>query len=82
MDPPYPSIGKDGALLDGYVGRIGCCGEGWPTLNEVLVVVNSVGTSYGLPGFAMTPGVEDDVLVHIQGFVGKTDGVFMSHDKG
>ena len=41
-------------LLDGDVGWIGYCGEGWPTLNKGLMVVNSVGTSYGLPGLAMT----------------------------
>ena len=82
MDPPYPSIGQDGALLDGDVGRIGCCGEGRSTPNKGLVVVNSVGTSYGLPGLAMTPRVEDDILVHIQGLVGKTDSVFLSHDRG
>ena len=82
MDPPYPSIRKDGALLDGYIGWIGCCGEGWSTPNEGLVVVNSVGTSYSLPGLAMTSGFEDDVLVHIQGFVGKTDVVFVRHDRG
>ena len=81
MDPSYPSVGKDGVLLDGDVGRIGCCGEGWSTPNEGLVVVNSVGTSYGLPGLAMTSGIEDGVLVHVQGFVGKTDGVFVSHDR-
>ena len=82
MDPPYPSIGKDGVLLNGDVGRIGCCGERWTTLNEGLVVVNSVGTSYGLPGLAMTSGVEDDILVHIQGLVGKTDSIFLGHDRG
>ena len=69
-------------LLDGDVGQIGCCGEGWSTPNEGLVVVNSVTTSYGLPGLAMMPGIEDDVLIHVQGFVGKTDEVFMSHDRG
>ena len=58
MDPPYPSIGKDGALLDGDVGWIGCCGEGWSTPNEGLVVVNSVAPSYGLPGLPMTSGTE------------------------
>ena len=82
MDPSYPHIGKDGTLLDGDVGWIGSCGEGWTTLNEGLVVVNSVGTSYGLPGLAMTSGVEDDILVHIQGLVGKMDSVFLGHDRG
>ena len=82
MDPPYPGIGQDGALLDGDVGRIGCCGEAWTTPNEGLVMVNSVGTSYGLPGLAMTSRVEDDILVHVQGLVGKTDVVFESHDRG
>ena len=82
MDPPYPSIGQDGTLLNGDVGRIRSCGEGWTTPNEGLVVMNSVGTSYGLPGLAMTSGVEDDILVHIQGLVGKTDSVFLSHDRG
>ena len=82
MDPSYPSIGQDGALLNGDVGRIGCCGEGWSTPNEGLVVVNSVGTSYRLPGLAMTSGIEDDVLIHIQGFVGKADVVLVSHDRG
>ena len=82
MDPPYPSIGQDGMLLDGDVGWIRSCGKGWTTPNEGLMMVNSVGTSYGLPGLAMTPGVEDDILVHIQGLVGKTDSVFLSHDRG
>ena len=82
MDPSDPSIGKDGTLLDGDVGWIGCCGEGRTTPNEGLVVMNSVGTSYGLPGLAMTSGIEDDILVHIQGLVGKTDSVFLSHDRG
>ena len=81
MDPPYPSIGQDGALLDGDVGRIGCCGEGWSTPNEGLVVMNSVAMSYGLPGLAMTSAVEDNVLIHIQGLVGKTDGVFVGHGR-
>ena len=82
MDPPYPSIGQDRALLDGDVGQIGCCSEGRTTPNEGLVMVNSVGTSYGLPGLAMMPGVEDYVLIHIQGLVGKMDSVFLSHDRG
>ena len=68
-------------MLDGDAGQIGCCGEGWPTLNEGLVVVDSVSTSYGLPGLAMTSGIEDYVLVHVQGFIGKTDGVFVGHDR-
>ena len=82
MDPPYPSIGQDGALLNGDVGWIGCCGEGRTTPNEGLMVVNSVGTSYGFPRLAMTSGIEDDILVHVQGLVGKTDVVLMSHDRG
>ena len=82
MDPPYPSIGQDGTLLDGNVGRIRSCGEGWTTPNEGLVVVNSVSTSYGFPGLAMTSGVEDYVLVHVQGLVSKTDVVLVSHDRG
>ena len=67
-------------LLDGDVGWIGCCSKGWTTPNEGLVVVNSVGTSYGLPELAMTSGIEDDVLIHIQGFIGKMDVVFVRHD--
>ena len=82
MDSSYPSIGQNGALSDGDVGQIGCCSEGRTTPNEGWVVVNSVGTSYGLPGLAMTSGVKDDILVHIQGLVGKTDSVFLSHDRG
>ena len=82
MDPSNPSIGKDRTLLDGDVGRVGCCGEGWPTLNKSLVVVNLVPTSYGLSGLAMMSGIEDDVLVHVQGFIGKPDGVFLGHDRG
>ena len=82
MNPPYPSIGQDGTLLNGDVGRIRSCGKGWTTLHKGLVVMNSVGTSYGLPGLAMTPGIEDDILVHVQGLVGKTDVVFVSHDRG
>ena len=66
-------VGPSVSWCTGDVGRIGCCGEGWTTPNEGLVVVNSVATSYGLPGLAMTSGIEDDVLVHVQGFVGKTD---------
>ena len=81
MDPPYPSIGKDRVGLDGDVGWIGCCGKRWPALNEGLVVMNSVGTSYGLPGLAMTSGVEDDILVHVQRLVGQTDRVFLGHDR-
>ena len=68
-------------LLDGDVGWIGCCGKGGPTPNEGLVVMDSVTMSNGLPGLAMTSGVEDDVLVHIQGFVGKTDGIFLGHGR-
>ena len=82
MDPSYPSIGKDGTLLDGDVGQIGCCGKGGPAPNKGLVVMNSVATSDGLPGLAMTPGVEDYVLVHVQGFIGKTDSVFLGHGRG
>ena len=33
--------------------------------------MDSVTTSNGLPGLAMTSGVEDYVLIHVQGFVGK-----------
>ena len=79
MDPPYPSIGKDQALLDGDVGWIGCCGKRWPAPNKGLVVMHSIATSDGLPGLAMTPGVEDNVLIHVQGLVGKTDRVFLGH---
>ena len=43
------------------------------------MVMHSIATSDGLPGFAMTPGVEDDVLIHVQGLIGKTDGVFLGH---
>ena len=67
--------------MDGDVGWIGCCGEGWSTPNKGLVVMHSVAVSDGLPGFAMTPGVKDDVLVHVQGFIGKTDGVFLGHSR-
>ena len=81
MDPPYPSIGKDRTLLDGDVGWIGCCGKGWATPNEGLMVMNSVGASYGLPGLAMTPRIEDDILVHVQRLVGKTDRVFLGHGR-
>ena len=81
MDPSYPSIGQDQALLDGYVGRVCCCGKGWPTPNKGLVVMNLVATSDGLPPLAMTPGVEDDVLIHVQGFVGKTDSILLGHGR-
>ena len=43
--------------------------------------MNSVIMSGGLPGLAMTSGVEDYVLIHVQGFIGKTDGVFLGHGK-
>ena len=44
--------------------------------------MNSVGMSYGLPGLAMTSGVEDYVLIHVQRLVGKTDSIFLGHDRG
>ena len=43
---------------------------------------SSVTLSYGLPGLAMVSGIEDNVLVHVQGFIGETDGVFLGHDRG
>ena len=43
--------------------------------------MHSIAVSDGLPRLAMMPGVEGDVLVHVQGFVGKTDGVFLGHDR-
>ena len=69
-------------LLNGDVGWIRGCGKGWTTPNKGLVVMHSVTTSYGLPGFAMTPGIEDHVLIHVQGFVGKMDSEFMGHGRG
>ena len=81
VDPPYPGIGKDQTLLDGYVGWIRCSGKGGSTPNEGLVVMHSVATSDSLPGLAMTSGVEDYVLVHVQGFVGKMDSVFLGHGR-
>ena len=81
MDPSYSSIGKNRALLDGYVGWIGGRGKGWSTLNKGLMVMHLIATSDGLPGLAMTSGVEDNVLIHVQGLVGKTDRVFLGHGR-
>ena len=53
------------------------------TRSELTRVVSEqvLTMSDGLPAFAMAPGVEDDVLVHIQGLVSKTDSVLLGHSR-
>jgi hypothetical protein len=69
-------------LLDGDVGRMESTSKGGTTANKGLVVVDSVIPSNGPLRVPKAPRLESDVLIDIQGFVSKTDGVFLRHNRG
>ena len=79
MNPSYPGIGQDTALLDGYVGWIESNGEARTTLNESLVVVHLIPLSDSLQTLQVMPGGEDGVVHGVQGLIGKTDRGWERH---